>query len=366
LVDALLKRGDRVRVLDSLVPQAHPDGEPKFLSHEAELVRGDLRDREAVDRALHDIDVVYHQGGMVGNGQSMFEVRRYIDVNAVGTATLLESMVARRGQFRRLVVASSMVVYGDGAYACDEHGTVTRALRPEARLRARLWEPVCPRCGAEVKAIATTEDQPLRPTSTYGISKRDQEELSLTIGRTYRIPTVALRYLCTYGSRQALSNPYTGVAAIWANRLLHGKPPVVFEDGHQRRDFVHVSDVVSANLAAAAAADAADYQAFNVATGESFTIRELASGLGEALGRSIPPDITGAYRDGDIRHCFADVSQAKTFLGWKSNVTLNQGIAELATWASTQRPEDSTDRANKELRERGVIRLFSSGSSETD
>jgi dTDP-L-rhamnose 4-epimerase len=356
LVDALLARGDRVRVLDSVIEQAHPTGEPRFLSPDAELFRDDLRDRDAVDRALRDIDVVYHQGGMVGNGQSMVEIRRYVEVNAVGTATLLEAMVSRRAEFRRLVVASSMVVYGDGAYACAEHGVLPFAERPEGRLRMRAWEPICPRCETEVTPVATSEDQPLRPGSTYGISKRDQEELCLTIGRAYRIPTIALRYLCTYGSRQALGNPYTGVAAIWANRLLHGKPALVFEDGAQQRDFIHVTDVVRANLAAAGAGPSADYAAFNVGTGGSVTIRELAESLGRALDRPTPPEITGAYREGDIRHCFADVSRAKALLGWEAGISLERGIIELAAWAEGEDVADQSDEANAELRARGVLR----------
>ena len=356
LVDALLERGDEVRVLDNLVEQAHPTGEARFLSPQAELVRADLRDRDAVERALRDVDVVYHQGGMVGNGQSMVEIRRYVEVNAVGTATLLEAMLERRAQFRRLVVASSMVVYGDGAYRCEEHGVLPYATRPDPRLKSRQWEPICPRCGTEVAPVATSEDQPLRPGSTYGISKRDQEELCLTIGRTYGIPTIALRYLCTYGSRQALGNPYTGVAAIWANRLLHGKPALIFEDGRQQRDFIHVSDVVRANVAAADAAPSADYLPFNVATGQSVTIRELADRLGRALGRSVAPEIPGAYREGDIRHCFADTSRAKALLKWEAKVSLDQGIVELAAWASGENVEDRTDLANVELRERGIIR----------
>ncbi|MBI4012746.1 MAG: NAD-dependent epimerase/dehydratase family protein, partial [Candidatus Rokubacteria bacterium] len=253
LVDALLARGDPVRVLDSLLEQAHPTGAARFLARDAELIVGDLRERATVDRALDGVSVVFHQGGMVGNGQSMYDVRRYVETNAVGTATLLEAMLARRAQFRRLVVASSMVVYGDGAYRCPAHGRVARVSRPAARLRAARWEPICEACGAEVEATPTPEDHPLHPTSTYAITKRDQEELCLVLGRAHGLPTIVLRYLNVYGSRQSLSNPYTGVAAIIATRLLNGRAPVIFEDGRQRRDFVHVSDVVRANLAAAAA-----------------------------------------------------------------------------------------------------------------
>lgn len=355
LVDALLAAGRDVRVLDDLLPQAHPTGTARFLSKDAELVVADIRDRGAVDRALDDVTSVFHCAGMVGNGQSMVEIRRYTDVNAVGTATLLEAMLARREQFARLVVSSSMVVYGDGAYACKTHGVV-RALRPEARLRARAWEPVCPTCTEEVSPVATHEDQPLYPTSTYGISKRDQEELSLVIGRAYGLPTVCLRYLNTYGSRQALSNPYTGVAAIMTTRMLSGKPPTLFEDGGQLRDLTHVSDVVRANLLAEVAPDAALYLPFNVGTGRSVPILQIARMLARALGVDIEPDVTGLFRDGDIRHCFADVSRARELLGYEPRITLEEGVGELAAWARGESPEDLTERANQELRDKGLIR----------
>ena len=355
LVDALLARGYRVRVLDNLLEQAHPTGQAQFLSPEAELLVGDLRDRAAVDQALNGVSLVFHQGGMVGNGQSMYDIHRYIDVNSSGTAMLLEAMVARRDQFRRLVMASSMVVYGDGAYSCPQHGPIARATRPIERLRARQWEPLCATCGTEVTAIATNEDHPMRPTSTYGISKRDQEELSLVIGKAYKLPTIALRYLNAYGQRQALSNPYTGVAAIMITRLLNGKQPVVFEDGLQRRDLVHVGDIVSANLAAADADERADYQAFNIGGGRSITIHGLASQLAKQLGKDIEPAITGEYRDGDIRHCFADISRARTFLQWEARTPIETGIADLVSWATHERPEDRTERANAELRAKGLI-----------
>jgi dTDP-L-rhamnose 4-epimerase len=355
LVDALLARGDEVRVLDNLLPQAHPTGKARFLASEAELRIDDLRDRAAVDRALDGVTTVFHLGGLVGNGQSMIQVREYVDANCVGTATLLEAMVARRAQFARLVVSSSMVVYGDGAYVCGTHGAV-RAERPEARLAARVWEPVCPHCGAEVKPVATAEDHPLHPTSTYGISKREQEELSLVVGRAYRLPTVALRYLNTYGSRQALSNPYTGVCAIMMTRLLNGKPPTIFEDGGQLRDLTHVSDVVRANLAAGAAPEAALYQAYNVGTGCSLRVLDIARALARSAGLSIEPQVTGEFREGDIRHCFADVSRARRLLGWEARVSFDEGVGELAAWAAGERPVDRTEAANAELRNMRLLR----------
>jgi dTDP-L-rhamnose 4-epimerase len=243
LVDALLAAGHRVRVLDSLDPPAHEGGVPRFHNPDAELVQGDLRDREAVRRALAGIDVVFHQGAMVGNGQSMYEIERYIDVNAVGTAVLMEEVVARRDRIQRVVAASSMVVYGDGAYSCAEHGPVRPQARDERDLAAHRWEPRCPRCGAFVSPEPTDEDKPLGATSPYAIGKLASETIVLVTGSSFGVEAVALRYLNVFGRRQALSNPYTGVAAIFATQLRSGRRPTVYEDGGQRRDLVHVSDV---------------------------------------------------------------------------------------------------------------------------
>jgi dTDP-L-rhamnose 4-epimerase len=300
--------------------------------------------------------VVHHLGGIVGNGQSMVQVRRYVDVNVTGTATLLEAIVARRDRLRRLVVASSMVVYGDGAYACPAHGPLRRVERPLPRLRDKRWEPVCPTCGAEVAPMATDEDHALAPTSTYGVSKLAQEQLSLAIGASYGVPTIALRYLNVYGSRQALSNPYTGVAAIMTARLRNGRRPTVFEDGEQRRDFVHVSDVVRANLAAAEAPARACGAAYNVATGRSVRIVEVARLLARHLGVDLEPEVTGEFRAGDIRHCYADGARAERALGFRARVPFEEGIGELVDWASGEQPVDRTDEANAELRAHALIR----------
>ena len=356
LVDRLLAEGNHVRVLDSLIEQAHPGGKARFLSSEAELMVGDLRDEDAVARALEGVEVVFHLGGMVGNGQSMVQIRRYTDVNVVGTACLLEAMVARRDRIQRLVVASSMVVYGDGAYVCPEHGHLPAVVRQRERMAQGAFEPTCPRCGADVQPRATDENHTLAPTSSYGSSKLGQESLCLSIGAAYQLPTVALRYLNAYGSRQALSNPYTGVAAIMTTRLLLKKPPTIFEDGMQRRDLVHVSDIVGATLAAATAGEEAWYKPINVGTGQSITVLEMARGLARVLGTSIEPHVTGAFREGDIRHCYADVSRARTLLGWQAKIPFSEGVNELARWAQHEAPADHTERANAELRERGMLR----------
>jgi len=356
LVDALLAAGERVRVLDSLEPLAHASGKPPpHLAPEAELVVGDLRDRATVDRALAGVERVVHLGGMVGNGESMINIRRAVDVNTGGTATLLEAVLERRGEIRRLVAASSMVVYGEGAYACPEHGVVAPPVREEAQLRRGAWEPRCPSCARELAPVATTEETPLRPASVYGITKRDQEELVLVLGRAYGLETVALRYLGTYGPRQALANPYTGVAAIFAARLLSGRRPVVFEDGKQIRDMVHVSDVVRATRAALDAPQAAGH-AINVASGQQVRIGELARRLAEALGSTLEPEITGEHRAGDIRHCFADTARARELLGFEAGRTLEQGLPELAAWVASQAVDERGDDALAALRARGLVR----------
>ena len=276
LVDALVGSGERVRVLDNLDPLAHPDGTvPSHLSPEAEFLHADLEDPEAVATALEGVDRVFHLGGAVGNGESMMNVRRAVDANSGGTATLIEAILARRDQVRRLVVASSMVVYGEGTYRCPEHGEVQPGVRPIEQLRRRDWDPRCPFDGEPAEFVPAREDHGLRPISVYGITKRDQEELALVLGGAYGLEAVALRYLNVYGPRQALGNPYTGVAAIFAARILSGRRPLVFEDGGQIRDLVHVSDVVRATLAAMDSATAPGH-AINVAAGRRIEIGELA------------------------------------------------------------------------------------------
>ena len=354
LVEVLLERGERVRVLDNLDPLAHGDGRPPHSSAEAELVVGDLREPAAVARALEGVDRVFHLGGVVGNGESMVNVRRAVDHNAGGTATLMEALIERRDRIHRIVAASSMVVYGEGSYRCPDHGTFHPPLRPLAQLRRRDWDPRCPGCGLVAEPMPTREDAPLRPTSVYGITKRDQEELVLVLGRAYGIDAVALRYLNVYGPGQALGNPYTGVAAIFAARVLNGRSPLVFEDGGQIRDLVHVSDVVNATLAAMDSPRAPG-RAINVATGRRMRILDLAQRIAAALGSGVEPELTGEYRAGDIRHCFADVSLARELLGFEARVPLDEGLTMLTRWVASQSVAERGDEAVGDLRARGLV-----------
>jgi dTDP-L-rhamnose 4-epimerase len=356
LVDALVAEGHRVRVLDSLDPQVHGKdaGWPAHANRAAEYRRGDVRDRAAVGEALDGIEVVYHQAAAVGVAQSMYEIEAYVSGNSLGAAALLQEIVARKGQIARMVVASSMSIYGEGAYVDADGKPAAPGLRPDAQLEKHEWELRDER-GRELRALGTPETKPLLPTSVYAVTKRDHEELFLAVGNAYRIPTVALRYFNVYGSRQALSNPYTGVAAIFSSRLLNRKPPLVTEDGLQSRDFVHVSDIVRANLLALRC-DATGGRVCNVGTGRPTTIRRIAELLSERLGLEIAPELTGRFRAGDIRHCFADPTHARRTLGFEAKVRLEDGIDEVIAFVRSQKAEDKVDGFEAELMKRGLAR----------
>jgi dTDP-L-rhamnose 4-epimerase len=348
----LLELGHSVRALDSLDPQVHPSGErPHYLDEEVELVEGDVRDREAVGEALRGIDSVVHLAARVGVGQSMYETADYCSVNTMGTAVLLQAMMDN--PVRRLVVASSMSVYGEGrARAAD--GEVAEALeRDREQLERGDWEPHAPD-GRGLSPEPTPESKPPSLSSVYALNKFDQERLCLLFGSSYGVPTTALRFFNVYGPDQALSNPYTGVLAIFGGRLLNGRPPLIFEDGEQRRDFVSVHDVARA-CGLALERESAGGRVLNVGSGESVTVRQIAERLARVTGREeIEPEVTGKYRVGDIRHCFADISRAREVLGYEPRVSLEDGMAELAEWLRGQSADDRVESAHGELAARGL------------
>ena len=353
LVDALVGQGHQVRVLDSLEAQVHEGQRPTYLNQDhVEYLWGNVRDRALLRRALAGIEVVFHQAAAVGVGQSMYQIEKYVTANVLGTAVLLDVIVNDRLPIKKLLVASSMSIYGEGQYRCGSCGPVFPALREEVQLKRRQWEMTCPACRKPVSPEPTPEDKPLMPTSVYAVSKRDQEELCLSVGRSYRIPTVALRYFNVYGPRQALSNPYTGVCAIFSARIKNGKPPIIFEDGKQSRDFVHVSDIVQANLLAMADPQA-DYGVFNVGTGRPTSIGEIAAVLGTLYGGNAEPSLTQKFRAGDIRHCYADTSRLKR-LGFTPKVSLEAGLRDLAAWGKDQVAADRVEEAAKELETYGL------------
>jgi dTDP-L-rhamnose 4-epimerase len=353
LADALLSRGHRVRALDSLSAQVHGSGaaRPEYLHNEVELIRGDVRDPDLTRRALHGVDVVYHLAAAVGVGQSMYEIAHYTAVNNLGTAVLLEALAA--DPVEQLVVASSMSLYGEGLYRYPD-GTLAPAPERElAQLRAGDWEPRDAR-GEALIPVPTPETKLPSLASVYALSKFDQERMCLLIGRAYGIATTALRFFNVYGTRQALSNPYTGVLAIFASRLLNDKRPTVFEDGRQRRDFVSVYDVADACAQVLDRPESAG-GVFNVGSGHSYTINEIAERLAKVIGKAyLEPEVTGKYRVGDIRHCFADISLARAALGYEPKVKLENGLEELAAWLEGQVATDRVDQASAELAARGL------------
>ncbi len=354
LVDALVERGDRVRILDNLDPQVHPGGRrPAWVAPDAELVVGDVRHPDAVRRSLEGMEVVYHLAAAVGVGQSMYQIADYTAVNTLGTGHLLQALVDRRGDVRKLVVASSMSIYGEGRYRRPDGSDPRAAIRTPERLRAHEWDPVDVD-GTVLTPIPTDEDKPLDATSIYALTKADQEKMVLMVGAAYGIASVALRFFNIYGPRQALSNPYTGVAAIFSARLLNGQPPVIYEDGGQKRDFVSVHDVVQA-LLLAAGEEAAVGKALNVGSGRAVSVREVATTLARVLGSEAEPQVAGKYRVGDVRHCFADVSLAREVLGYGPRVTFEEGMTELVGWLREQeRPDDRVETHVAELAARGL------------
>jgi dTDP-L-rhamnose 4-epimerase len=352
LADELLRAGHRVRGLDNLEPQVHETGRrPGYLDGDVELVVGDVRDAACVRRALDGVDAVVHLAARVGVGQSMYDIAEYTSVNGAGTATLLQALLEHPVQ--RLVVASSMSVYGEGLYADACGGPVDDAERTREQLERGEWEP-SGEDGRPLTPLPTPETKPPSLASIYALGKYDQERMCLLFGSAYRVPVTALRLFNVYGPRQALSNPYTGVLAIFAGRLLNGRAPLIYEDGDQRRDFVAVQDVARA-FAAALDRPGAAGRTLNVGSGASVSVREIAAELARLMDRDeIEPRLTGQYRVGDIRNCFADIGRATEAIGYVPRVARDDGMAELAGWLAGEVAVDRVDDAAAELAARGL------------
>jgi dTDP-L-rhamnose 4-epimerase len=356
LVDRLLASGHRVRVLDNLDAQVHPDGLSRYLAAEAELVVGDVRDRGQCRKAVEGVDVVVHAAAAVGVGQSLYRVEHYVDVNVRGTATLLDCLAERKPAVGKLVMLTSMTGYGEGLYRRPSDGALVRVgIRSADEIRGGGWEPRDAERGEVLEAVPTPEEAALLARNVYALTKRYQEELALSVGPVYGFPVVCLRLFNVYGPRQSLGNPYTGVLAIFLSRLLADAPPVVYEDGGQSRDFVSVHDVVDAVLAALAS-PAADGQVVNIGSGVPRRIGEIAHLMAGMAGRpDLRPRITGEFRTGDVRHCTADIGRARRLLGWAPRVEWTDGVAELLAWARTAGGVDRFPDADRELRERGLL-----------
>lgn len=354
VAEELLANGYRVRVLDNLSPQVHgPERRrPDYLSRDVELIVGDVRNPAAVKKALTGVHEVVHLAAIVGVGQSMYEMAEYTSVNNLGTAILLQALLEH--PVRRLLVASSMSIYGEGLYRRADGSIVRNAERTAQQLKAADWE-LRDDTGGKLVPIPTSELKLPSLHSVYALSKYDQERMSLIVGRAYGIPTVALRFFNAFGPYQALSNPYTGVLAIFSSRLLSGRRPLINEDGNQKRDFVNVLDVARA-CRLALESEKAPYHVFNIGSGNPMSIREVARCVAGALGKGhLEPEITGRYRTGDIRHCFADISLACQLLGFTPQVPFEQGLIRLAEWLEQQESYDRVDESRTELEVRGLM-----------
>ena len=353
LVDDLVAQGHQVDVVDNLEPQVHKK-KPDYLNPRATYHFEDLRKDGVLEPLLRDAEVVVHLAAMVGVGQSMYQVTRYVDVNVGGTARLLQVLADGNHGVKKLLVASSMSIYGEGAYRCADHGIVAPDLRPEAQFAKKDWEVHCPVCGQTLAPVPTPEAKPLATNSVYAVTKRDQEELCLAVGRAYGLPTVALRFFNVYGPRQSLDNPYTGVAAIFQSRIKNAQPPVVFEDGRQTRDFVSVHDITRA-CALAIEKSGADDHAVNIGTGKPTSILDVANVLITLYRSRVRPAVENKFRAGDVRHCFADISAARKLLGYEPRVAFEEGMRELVSWGQTASAEDGFERAYEELRKKGLV-----------
>lgn len=351
IVDLLLEQGSQVRILDNLDAQTHPQGRPHWIPNDAEFVEGDVRDRNVLARVLKGADEIYHQAAFGGFTN---EISTYYDSNATGTARIFEVIAEDKFEIRKLVAASSQAIYGEGIYICPEHGRVQPSMRTLDRLAQRLWEPPCPLCGRDVEPTLTPEVALWNGETPYAISKLAEERTVIGMGKRLGIPTVALRYAVTFGPRQSVFNPYTGIVSIFSTLLLNSVPAVVYEDGLQTRDYTFVRDIARANLVAMED-DRANNRVFNVGRGEPVTVVELLERLAAAY--RLPPSYTvpGEYRPGDVRHLVHDASAIRA-LGWTPETSLEGGLAEVAEWIRSQGPLDEYySEALDRLRETGVV-----------
>ncbi|CAN5737165.1 SDR family NAD(P)-dependent oxidoreductase [soil metagenome] len=351
LTDLLLREGWQVRIFDNLEPNTHKLGKPRWVNPDAEFVQGDMRNREEITAALRDMDVVFHEAAY---GGYMPGIVKYVDVNSLGTAQMLEAIHEENLPVRKVVVASSQAVYSEGAGECPQHGLVFPNVRPVEQLRAGDWTVRCPICSTATRSVPTPENAPVGGETVYGLTKVDQEKLVLLWGKQVGLPTVALRYSCTYGPRQSIFNPYTGVIAIFCTRLLNNLPPVVYEDGEQTRDFSFVEDIARANLLAAET-DQLDGLPVNVGSGQGVPIREVAEQISDALGIPISPETKGEFRPGEMRHLTSGTERIRE-AGYQPQVDLAEGIGRYLDWIRAQSDvKDYFGEAETLLRAKGIV-----------
>ena len=354
-VDALIERGYAVRVYDNLTPQVHGENavKPAHLHPDAEFIKGDVRNRADLKKAIQGMDIVIHDAAEVGVGQSMYAIEQYISTNVHGTGVLWDILVNEKHNVGKVLVASSMSLYGEGNYNCAKNGKIAPGPRPDEQLQKSLWDMLCPICKKPVAPAPTDEEKPLDCTSVYAQSKKDQEVYSIMIGKAYKLPTVACRYFNCYGPRQSLNNPYTGAAAIFCSAIKNNNPPLIYEDGRQKRDFIHVKDLVRGKLLLLDDSRA-DYGVFNIGTGKPASILDLANVLIQLASKNLTPNVINKFRSGDIRDCYADVSKMLA-LGFVSQLSLSDGLQDLVHWVEKQSAVSKVAQAHQELVKKGLV-----------
>lgn len=355
VVDKLIEVGADVVIFDNLTEQVHPDGKPpEYLNPNAEFIKGDVCDYDSFKEVLQRVDGVYHFAGAVGVGQSQYQIKHYVEVNTLGTAKMLDILVNYKHKVQKMMVAASMSSYGEGNYLSEKNGIVRPPLRTEEQMARKEWELFCPISGEPVKPIPTDEEAVQFCNSIYAYTKKDQEDMVINIGKTYDIPAVALRFFNVYGPRQSLSNPYTGVAAIFLSRIKNEQAPLIYEDGLQTRDFISVHDIAD-GCCAVLEDDRADGKIFNLGSGVPLSIKSIAETVARLYGNDIAPDVCEKFRKGDVRHCYADITKIKETIGFKPKVSFDEGMKELIDWGHEARADDNFDKAVKELKDKGIV-----------
>lgn len=355
LTDKLIDSGYNVTILDNLTSQVHQGKKPNYLNKKAKFLKGDITKKGNIANAVKNIDAIFHEASVVGVGQSMYDIEHYVKNNSLGTSVLLDFLANNKHSVKRILVASSMSAYGEGLYNCKRCGMVRPPLRDDSQMSKKKWELFCPNCKGLLKPIGIPESESFKCNSIYAVTKQSQEDMVMIFGQAYGVPATALRYFNVYGPRQSLSNPYTGVAAIFLSRLKNDKSPIVYEDGLQTRDFISVYDIADANMFCLEN-EKSFGKIFNLGSGNTVTIKSIAEILAKLLLKKINPDITQKFRSGDVRHCTGDINLIKKTLGWSPKWSFEEGMKDLIAWGEKENAKDLFDQAERELDLKGLLK----------